>query len=112
MVGHPSRRRSDSQAYRRIAFPRILRCSEETTTADVVSGLALARLVGELRGLPVRLVTAPAAFAGAPEIARSGVPVLPIERRMLPPWLRAPEACARAAAPRATPLGRRTLSPN
>jgi len=85
---------------------------EETTAADVVSGLALTRLVGELRGLPVRCVAAPAAIAGVREIVRSGVPVLPVERRMLPPWIRAPEARERAAAPPPVPLGRRTLSPN
>jgi hypothetical protein len=71
---------------------------EETTAEDVVAGLALSRLVAEMRGIPVRFVAAPPACAAVPAVARSGVPVLPVERRMLPPWLRAPGRTATAFA--------------
>lgn len=83
----------------------------ETTLAVVLEGLDVARAFGEAAGIPVRAVAAPEAFADAPELAACGVPVLPIRRRMLKPWERAPAGDpVPLPAARAVPLGRpRTL---
>ena len=59
----------------------------DETTADVVlGGLALARTFGAERGIPVRCVAVRGELAHAAAIRDCGVPVLRLERRMLPPW--------------------------
>ena len=61
---------------------------EETDVATVLHGADLARQVAEARGLVLRFVTAPAAVADeVKEHLPASVPVLAIERHMLPPWI-------------------------
>jgi hypothetical protein len=60
---------------------------DETTVDGIVKGAELARRVAEVRGLPLRFVTAPRELM-AEVAARIPEPVLPIDRRMLPPWKR------------------------
>jgi hypothetical protein len=89
---------------------------DETDAAVVAEGLDLALRVGEARSLPVRFVAARGALADDPCVCGRGVPVLRLERRMLPPWLRpgaspAPDVAHPAA--RTVPLGLRTrFTPN
>jgi len=60
---------------------------DETTLDTILKGAELARMVARARRVPLRFVTAPRELAGrvAAEIPE---PVLPIDRRMLPPWKR------------------------
>ncbi|MCE9636830.1 MAG: cobalamin biosynthesis protein CbiA [Planctomycetes bacterium] len=86
---------------------------EETDVATVIEGIELAKRVGAARSMPVRFVAARGTFADAAGVSDSGVPVLRLERLMLPPWMRpTSEGAADAAVPlpaaRAVPLGRRT----
>jgi hypothetical protein len=60
---------------------------DETTVDGVLKGAELARRVAERRGIPLRFVTAPRELAPL-VAARLHEPVLPIDRRMLPPWKR------------------------
>ena len=57
---------------------------DETTPETVREGLALARAVAEAGGLAFEFATVDARLAG--EFADEDCTLLPIERRMLPPW--------------------------
>jgi hypothetical protein len=60
----------------------------ETTAAEVAEGLALCRAVAERSGRPVRFACAEAPLAATlPEL---GVPLLPLRRYILPPFLARP----------------------
>jgi len=89
---------------------------DETDAAVVAEGLDLALRVGAARSLPVRFVAARGALADDPRVCGRGVPVLRLERRMLPPWLRpgaSPAPDVTHPAPRTVPLGLRTrFTPN
>jgi len=61
---------------------------EQTTVEVIVEGYELARRVSRVSGVPVEAVAAMGDLADAPEIAALPVPVLRLERNMLPPWLR------------------------
>jgi hypothetical protein len=62
---------------------------DETSLDTILRGAELAAEVAERRGLCLRFVTALRPFAD--EVARrSGLPVLPLDRWMLPPWKRPP----------------------
>ena len=62
---------------------------DETSAETIYDGYALAREVGERRGLPVRFVTAARALASTLDATRlDDVPVLPLDRLLLPPWRR------------------------
>ncbi len=79
----------------------------DATDADVVlEGVALTRAVALAAGIPLRLVAALGRLADDPRVAALPEPLLRLERRMLPPWLR-PETRARCAAPapRTVPVG-------
>jgi len=81
----------------------------ETTPEVIAEGLALARQVAEASGLPLRFFTAMGELAADPRVRGLDGPLLRLERRMLPPWLRpagAPEDDPDLPAARPTPLGR------
>ena len=62
---------------------------DETDVDTILRGAELAVEVAERRDLRLRFVTAMHPLAD--EVARrSGLPVLPLDRRMLPPWKRPP----------------------
>jgi hypothetical protein len=65
--------------------------AEQTTPDVIVEGYELAREVGERAGLPVAFVTAMGDLADAEEVRALPVPVLRLERMMLPPWLQVGE---------------------
>ena len=58
-----------------------------TDLAVIDEGVALARAVAEDAGLPLEFITAPRALAAAVEAAYD-LPVLAIDRTLLPPWLK------------------------
>ncbi|MHC4860624.1 MAG: cobalamin biosynthesis protein CbiA [Planctomycetota bacterium] len=60
---------------------------EETTEETVREGLALASAVAEAAGIDLELATASQSLLPGLEEAAATCPFLPIERRMLPPWL-------------------------
>ncbi len=60
---------------------------EGTNAAVIREGLELARAVATDAGLPLEFITAPRELAKAIE-AEFGLPVLAIDRTLLPPWLR------------------------
>jgi hypothetical protein len=59
---------------------------DETSVDTILEGAELARRVAEERDLTLRFVTAPLALVDA-VAEQLTVPVLPIDRRMLPPWM-------------------------
>lgn len=82
----------------------------ETTPEVIVEGHALALEAARQAGLPLVFVTAMGDLADHPAVAGLPTPVLRLERRMLPPWLRAergPGEEHAEPAPRPVPLGRR-----
>jgi hypothetical protein len=75
----------------------------ETTPALVLGGIALAEQVAAVRGVPLVLVAAMEAVAGAlPSIP---YPLLPLRRLLVPPWVR-PDS------PRLGPAGLRPRPPS
>ena len=83
----------------------------ETTAEVILEGYALARETGRAAGIPVAFLTAMGALADDPALDAIDVPILALERHMLPPWLKpAAGADDREVLPagRAVPLGRRT----
>ncbi|MFH1531919.1 MAG: cobalamin biosynthesis protein CbiA [Pseudomonadota bacterium] len=60
---------------------------EETDLAVLQEGLDLARAVASEAGLPLEFITAPRTLA-AEIAAEVDLPVLAIDRRLLPPWLK------------------------
>ncbi len=78
---------------------------DETTPATVLEGWHLAQAVSARAGLPVRCVAVMERLAGAAELAAIDAPLLPLRRRMLPPWLRQEQAETLPAA-RPVPLGK------
>ena len=60
----------------------------ETTAADVVGGYQMAKDVAEAMGVPLTMVVA--SLPLVPEVSERlpGVPVMPLHRRVLPPWER------------------------
>ncbi|MBI5528120.1 MAG: cobalamin biosynthesis protein CbiA [Deltaproteobacteria bacterium] len=80
----------------------------ETTTEVILEGHRLAREVSEAGKVPVVFVTAMAELADSPELDAIDAPVFRIERRMLPPWLRACDEREDPTMPaaRPVPLGR------
>ncbi|HEX5138505.1 MAG TPA: cobalamin biosynthesis protein CbiA [Planctomycetota bacterium] len=79
---------------------------DETTPDTVLRGLDVARDVARRTGLPIRFVAVMDRLADDPRIRTVGVPVLVMQRRMLPPW-RLPAGEKRLPAGRPVPLGRR-----
>jgi hypothetical protein len=81
----------------------------ETTPAVIAEGLALAREVAEQGGVPLVFFTAMGELADHPQVVGLSAPLLRLERRMLPPWLR-PAGTSQDApdlpAARSAPLGR------
>jgi hypothetical protein len=77
----------------------------ETTAATVLAGWRLVRDLAAETGLPVRGVGVLASVAAAGGLEEIDAPLLGLERRMLPPWVRptAPEDTLPAALPR--PIG-------
>lgn len=61
---------------------------DQTTPEVVLEGYELARKVSEQTGRPVELITAMGDLASDPRISKLDVPVMRLERSMLPPWLR------------------------
>ena len=60
---------------------------DATDLAVIEEGVTLARAVSEDAGVPLEFVTAPRELAK--EVAAAhGLPVLAIDRRLLPPWLK------------------------
>jgi hypothetical protein len=58
-----------------------------TDRAVIDEGVALSRAVAADADLPLEFVTAPVALAAEIEAAH-GLPVLAIDRKLLPPWLK------------------------
>lgn len=58
---------------------------DETTVQTVCDGIALAGSVGAVTGLPVRFCGVRADLADAVRARAAGVPLLPIERHIMPP---------------------------
>jgi hypothetical protein len=60
----------------------------ETTEDDVLRGLDVTREAADASGLPLLYVTVPPALHGKMEILeeKAGVPLWPLQRRMLLPW--------------------------
>jgi len=85
---------------------------DETSPDTVIEGWRLAREVSRETGLPIRAVAVMSEFAGAQALDEIDVPVLWLERYMLPPWLQRDEAASAATpsaqipAPRPVPIGR------
>ncbi|MDH3285248.1 MAG: hypothetical protein OEQ13_10945, partial [Acidobacteriota bacterium] len=86
---------------------------DETSPEVVLEGWRMARSVSEECGLPVRFVAVLERLASAPELAEIDVPLLALERHMLPPWRRreagqddAPGARETLPAARPVPLGK------
>ena len=84
----------------------------ETTADVIVEGYALAQEVSKATGSPVVFTTAMGALADDPAVKAIDVPVLRLERHMLPPWVRPAADDTRDDDPlpaaRTVPLGRRT----
>jgi len=81
----------------------------ETTPAVILEGYRLAKQVSERAGIPLRCFTAMEGLADAPELAEIEVPLLRLERRMLPPWLKTGEERAEGKSvpePKVKPIGR------
>jgi len=84
---------------------------DETAPDTVLSGWRLVEQVANESGLPVRALGVMGALAADPRIRALPAPLLPLERRMLPPWLTAGRdghgGCSpeRRPAPRPTPIG-------
>jgi hypothetical protein len=86
---------------------------DDTTPEAVLEGWRLAREVSSETGLPVRAVTVMETLSDAPELSEIDVPLLWLQRYMLPPWLqsdapddRASEPSAAVPAARPAPLGK------
>lgn len=60
----------------------------ETTVDHVVSGYQMARDVAEAMGLPLTMIVASRELVDEVSRHLPGVPVMPLDRRMLPPWER------------------------
>jgi hypothetical protein len=59
---------------------------DETTPDIVTEGLAVARDVSKKSGLSIRFATVMQGVLEKMDASSLGVPVLPLERRLLPPW--------------------------
>lgn len=86
---------------------------EDTTPEVVLQGWDLARTVAQRNGLPIRCVAAMEHVAESPALAGIDVPLLRMQRHMLPPWLVEHDGAADPAAadvtlpaPRPVPLGK------
>ena len=72
---------------------------EATTPETVTEGFAFAAEVSRSSGRPLAFVTAPRSLMDTLPEAAVDCPVLPIERRLIPPWQRAATRSAPAEAP-------------
>ena len=63
---------------------------DETTAEMVEQGAALSRELARLHGAPLQLVAAMEAHCEALDTEALGAPLLPMQRIMVPPWLRRP----------------------
>jgi hypothetical protein len=61
---------------------------EDTTPEIVIEGWRLARRVSERNGIPVRCVAVREALMQEPALIEINVPILRLQRTMLPPWAR------------------------
>jgi hypothetical protein len=59
---------------------------DETTPDVILHGLKIARDVSKKSGLPIKLVTVMKDVMAKMQPKDIGLPVLPLERRLLPPW--------------------------
>lgn len=71
---------------------------EETTEEVILEGVELARQVSERCGVPIEFVAAMREYAESEQIQQLGLPVLKLDRIMLPPWLQAEEKNDRSKA--------------
>jgi hypothetical protein len=78
----------------------------ETDLAVILEGWELTRQVAERSGRPVVCVTAMGELARTPGLARLPVPILALERHMLPPWLKPAPTESNLPASRSVPIGR------
>ncbi len=76
---------------------------EATTTETITAGFAFASEVSRTSGLPLAFITAPRSLLDTLPDGAIDCPVLPIERRLIPPWQRAATRSAPAAAPSGGP---------
>ena len=60
---------------------------EQTTEDVIVEGVGLAAEVSKASGRPIQVVAAMGELAESPRVLGLGIPVLRLERIMLPPWL-------------------------
>ncbi len=58
----------------------------ETTAADIAAGHRVVDEAAALAGLPVSFIAVEQSLAGCREIETLGLPVLALNRQMLPPW--------------------------
>jgi hypothetical protein len=59
---------------------------DETTAEVVIEGWRLARQLSERNGVPIRAVAVADALAAEPALIEIDVPILRLQRTMLPPW--------------------------
>jgi hypothetical protein len=59
---------------------------DQTEAATIEAGLAVARAAAEATGLTLEFGTIDPGLYAGPNSIKTDIPLLPIERRMLPPW--------------------------
>jgi len=74
----------------------------ETNEDVIIGGLELSRQAAQAAGLPLLFITAMEDLAASSRLAASDVPVFPLRRHLLPPWIRPREG----ARPALKPIGR------
>jgi hypothetical protein len=72
---------------------------DETQPEHIVSGYRMLRRLADETGLPLRLMTVPAALRDLVDPEQFGCPLLPIRRQLVPPWANA-VGLARKSFPR------------
>lgn len=86
---------------------------QETTPEVILEGIDLGHEVSRRSGVPIRFATAMGEMARDERISRSAIPILGLERHMLPPWLQKGKETDEAEeakdlpAKKAVPIGRR-----
>jgi len=78
----------------------------ETDLDVILQGLDPARKVSAETGREIKFVTAMDSLADEPELLESGVPVVRLERHMLPPWIDKDQSDSNMPAARPIPIGR------
>jgi len=62
---------------------------DETTIEDIYKGYDFVKALSDESRLPLKFITAPATLLTKIDTGRFSCPVLPIERQLVPPWIKA-----------------------